>query len=145
MNIPLWSPSNKTMYSDVFNVAPGKACVLFAVRFEREKVRVDNSEFVSPQAVCVRRLIHSTGLVYNRTATCDWVASATEASEVGDEPVQVCGACWMLTQSNNIRIIGVPGTYRLELNDATAVGIIQVYADIVPANSLPPQIQNLFF
>lgn len=143
--LPLWGPRNKTIYSDLFNVPMGKIAVLFATGFERERVRVDNSEFASPQAACVRRIIHSSGLSYTRTGTCEWVASATDAAEVGDEAVQTCGACWMLTQDNNLRIIGVPGTYRLELNDATAVGVMQVYVDLVPVESVPPQIHHLFF
>ena len=45
----------------------------------------------------------------------------------------------------NIGIIGVPGTYRLELNDTTAIGVAQVYAELIQVNKLPVQIKDLFF
>lgn len=143
--IELWSSTNHTMFSDVFSVAPGKVCVLFATGFEYDRVRVDNSEFAAKQSVCVRRIKHSHGLVWQRNAVCDWIATPTTAVEVGDELVQVNGCGWTLDKCNNLRIIGVPGTYRLELNDATAIGVLQVYAEQFDAVAFSPSVGHLFF
>lgn len=143
--IALWQNTNKTLYSDIFTITPGTAGVLFATGFERERVRVTNSEFVSPQAACVQRLIHVSEASRTLTNLCEQAAAISDAEVAGNELVQVCNSCWLLTQDNNLRIIGVPGTYRLELNDATAIGVIQVYLDIYPVSNLPLQIQHLFF
>lgn len=145
MIIPLWNPDNHTMYSDVFNVAPGKVCMLFAAGLERERVKVENTEFSGKQAVCVRRLLFAPDIAFGKNATCDWVAISTSATKIVDAQVQTCGQCWMLTRDNNLGIIGVPGVYRLELNDATAVDVAQVYAELIDADAIPPQAHKLFF
>lgn len=149
MSQPLWSDINKTMYSSVFNVPPGKVCVLFASKLEREKYRVDNSEFASPQTVCVRRLVHDFDqeqFRFRSGCNCDWVYDVEAYTEetVADEIVDT-GCCWSLTRERNLGIIAVPGTYRLELNDATAIGTAQVYADLYDAKNIPLQAGSLFF
>lgn len=145
MTQPLWSDDNFTLFSDVFNVPEGKVCVLFAAGLLRERVKTSTSEFSGKQAVCVRRMLYAPDIVFGNNATCDWVASSTSASAIADERVQTCGQCWMLTESHNLGIIGVPGIYRLELNDATAIGDAQVYAELLDADSVPSQAEKLFF
>ena len=143
---PLWSPLNQTLFSDVFTVPPGMVCVLFAAGLERYKAQTTNTEFKSPQTVCVRRLLYDADIVFEKNAVCDWVARVSAAVKIADEPVQTCGGgCWSLTQENNMGVIGVPGTYRLELNDATAIGDVQVYADLYSIQSVAPQVAALFF
>lgn len=150
MSQPLWSEINRTMYSSIFNVPPGKVCVLFASKLKREKYRVDNSEFASPQTVCVRRLVHNFDQVkFTRRSDCgccDWIfdVDAYSADMVADEVVDT-GCCWSLTREKNLGIIAVPGTYRLEINDSTAIGEAQVYADLYDAKNFPTQAGNLFF
>ena len=145
MSQPLWSEDNYTMFSDVFNVAQGEVCVLFAAGLLDTRVKTESTEFSGPQAVCVRRILFAPDIVFSKNATCDWVASATSASEIADELVASNGCCWELTPTNNLAIIGVPGIYRLEVNDATAVQAMQVYAEKYNALALPAQIQKLFF
>lgn len=149
MSYPLWASTNQTMFSSVFNVPPGKVCVLFASKLQRDKYRVDNSEFLSPQSVCVRRLVHSFDQVkFTRRSdcSCDWIfdVDAYSADVVADEIVDT-GCCWTLTRDNNLGIIAVPGTYRLELNDSTAIGEAQVYADLYSAENFPIHAGKLFF
>lgn len=147
----LWSPGNDSLYSDLFSVSVGSVCVLFATNLERDKVKVDDSEFVSPQSICVHRLVYTANRTYKQNAVCEVVAITDAPVLVADEIVQTCrcrdkeGNCWILTQSNNIGIIGLPGIYRLELNDATAIGVAQVYAELYPADSLPAGMDHLFF
>lgn len=143
--IPLWGPHNLTIYSDVFVVAPGKVCVLFAAGFEEERVRVTNAEFVAAQSCCVRRLRHQHGLEWCCGNACDWIAHATDASVVADELVSVCGKCWEMSLGDNLRVIGIPGTYRLELNDATAIGVLQVWAEQYDVAAIPSAVAHLFF
>lgn len=147
MKIELWQPTNKTLMSSVFTVPPGKVCVLFGAHFEQFKVRNDAAEFVSPQAVCVRRVLHGFVAPEQSTCSCGWVFDLdnVRANLIVDELVSHCNEPWQLTLCSNIGIIGLPGSYRLELNDATAIGIIQVYAELYGAKNFPMQMQGLFF
>lgn len=147
MSIELWAPTNKTLFSSVFTVPPMKVCLLFGANFELEKFRVDASEFVSPQAVCVRRVMHGFVAPDVSRESCGWVfdIDSVRADMIVDEVVTSCGAPWQLTLCRNIGIIGLPGSYRLELNDSTALGKLQVYAELYDADSFPTQIKDLFF
>ena len=77
------------------------------------------------------------GLIFDIDNTC--------AEEISDQFVQTNNGVWSLSMCCNIGIIGVPGTYRLELNDTTAIGVAQVYAELIQVNKLPVQIKDLFF
>ena len=146
MYVGLWSAENSTMYSDIFSIAPGKVCVLHATGLEKEKVRVTDTEFKTCQTVCVRRILHmAEGIVTPTSVFADWVVSGVNVSKIVDDVVQWNNSCWILSHANNLRIIGIPGTYRLELNDATAIGVAQVYAELYDANQLPSQVAHLFF
>ena len=144
---PLWSPTNNTVFSSVFFVPPGQCCILYATNFAAERYRDTASEFSAPQLVCVKRLVHEFVAKDRSNLKCNWIFDINNAAaeEVADQVVHTCDGSWTLGACNNIGIIGVPGTYRLELNDATAVGRAQVYADLIEANKLPVQITNLFF
>lgn len=147
MSIELWSPTNKTLFSSVFTVPQFKVCLLFGANFQLEKYRTDASEFVSPQAVCVRRVMHGFVAPDTSLESCGWVfdIDSVRADMIVDEVVATCGSPWQLTLCRNIGIIGLPGSYRLELNDSTALGTLQVYAELYEANSFPTQIKDLFF
>lgn len=145
MPVALWSNSN-SIYSDIFSIAPGKVCMLYAIGLEKEKVRVTDAEFKTCQSVCVRRIVHLAKKELARGGILnDWIVSSVDVEMVADDIIQNSDCCWELTHANNLRIIGVPGTYRLELNDATAVGVAQVYADLIDVTQLPQQIAHLFF
>lgn len=145
----LWQPTNNTLYSNVFSVRPGYCAVLFAVGLLEEKVRQSAAEFTVPQAICVRRLVYDfERLKLTRcTSCCDDIydIDAATAKTVGDECVAVSGCNWVLTPSNNLAVIGIPGAYKLQLNDATAIGEAQVYAEWYPNDAIPPHVANVFF
>lgn len=143
----LWEQSNTSLYSSVFNVPPAQVCVLFANGLEPWKVRADAAEVMVPQSVCVRRLLHGFEGIKPDKDQCGWIFNmdSVRADKLVDLLVQTCGLSWQLTACRNIGIVGVPGHYRLELNDSTAVGTAQVYAELYDAKSIPLQVQNLFF
>lgn len=144
---PLWEPTNHTVFSSVFNVPVGYCCILHATDFKSEKYRDDAATFIGPQVVCVKRLVHGFKARRVVNLQCDWIFDIdnSRAEEVVDQIVQTCDGTWTLSACNNIGIIGVPGSYRLELNDPTAIGVAQVYAELVKVSELPSQISNLFF
>ena len=144
--VPLYEATNDTVFSSVFDVAPRKVCVLFVSGLAKHKVRVDQKEIVSPQAVCIRRLIFDYIPLLKPTA-CDWVFRMSDIQEnkIVDQVVTSIHSCWQLTRCNNLGIIGVPGSYRRELNDVTAIGKVQVYAEMFDADAFPPHVKDLFF
>lgn len=141
---PLWDVTNNTMFSSIFNVPEGKACILFATGLEGDKVKATDTEFTTPQTFCVHKLLLASQVAFSRTATCEWIANPLNAEIIADEVVDVCG-CWEMTQDRNIAIIGLPGVYRLALNDNTMVGVAQVYASLVALQDLHYGTSKLFF
>lgn len=143
----LWKPTNHTAHSSVFFVPPGQCCILYATGLAAERFRTSAEEFVSPQSVCVKRLIHEFKSPTLINLQCNWIFDIdnTCAEEISDQLVQTNNGVWSLSMCCNIGIIGVPGTYRLELNDTTAIGVAQVYAELIQANKLPVQVKDLFF
>lgn len=146
MSVKLWSAGNSTIYSDVFNIPQSKVCLLCATGLEKEKVRVTDAEMKTCQIVCVKRIVYlSDGVLGLGGVLNDWVVTGVDVSKVVDDFVQINNCCWELSHANNLRVIGIPGVYRLQLNDATAVGVAQVYADLYDADQLPNQVAHLFF
>lgn len=143
---PLWSDTNKTLYSSIFAVPEKHVCLLFADGLEKYKYR-EESEIRTEQTVCIRRVLHHYDRPPKNDSTCDWVFDIKDvrAKKIVDAIVRTCGLPWQLTQCRNIGIIGVPGSYRLELNDSTAIGKAQVYAELFSAKSLPSHVISLFF
>lgn len=144
---PLWNPLNSTLFSSVFNVPPGKCVVLHAAHLADWKERIDASEIRVPQIVCVRRLIHEFIPDDTRISTCGWIYDIqdTGAVKMVDHPIVTCNGPWQLSKCRNIGIIGVPGAYRLELNDTAAIGVAQVYAELFDLSSFAVQVKDLFF
>lgn len=145
---PLWEPTNLTAFSSVFTVPPSQVCVLYAADLQKEKYRMDASEFKVPQVMCIRRVLHDfKESIDPNCCPCGWIYDITglAATKVVDQVVTTCGKPWQLSMCRNIGIIGVPGSYRLELNDATAIGRAQAYADLIPVDMVPSQIKDLFF
>lgn len=147
--IPLWEPSNISMDSSIFRVAPGQAALLFAVKFEDKKYRESVEEVETAQMACVNRLLFAAAMPsdYKARKGCDCVFDALNIrpAQSEDELVLVNGCGWSMSKCNNLRFIGTPGIYRLHLNDNTAVGTAQVYVDFFDAHNLPPHIAGMFF
>lgn len=151
---PLWFPENETVDSSAFIVYPGKAVSLFAIGLERFKVKQDSQTATTQQAICVGRIVRDfvppdkPRAVGPPVSACDCfiVDAPWNEVELVEELVTTPGECpWQLTQCNNFRIIGIPGIYRLHLNDDTAIGKVQVYAEQYDLWMLPPCTPNIFF
>lgn len=143
----LWSDTNNTLYSSVFSVAPGNVCVLYAADFPQKRVRTDAAEISGPVTACIRRLLFGFTPDETLNLTCSWIfdTSRGKVDKLVDQIVTTCNGVWQLSMCRNIGIIGVPGSYRLELNDATVIGKAQVYAETYSMNQLPLHVKDLFF
>lgn len=145
--IPLWIDANASLFSGIFSVPEGYAALLTATGYEGNKVRADASEVVVPKSVCVRKILSDFTRPDTSNLRCDCVFDMTEANAVVvvDQIVRTCGAPWQLTGCRNIGIIGLPGYYRLEMNDSTIIGTAQVYLELIPVRCIPHHIKHLFF
>lgn len=147
MRIALWSPDNLTTVSSYFVVAPSRCVLLSAVGLSEYKTQTEAS-FRATQLVCVERTLFDPlpRDFAEGGCGCDWVFTERQmAKESATESVAVDGCSWSLSYCNNNRIVGLPGTYRLRLNDASAIGEVQVYAESFAINQIPPQVSGLFF
>lgn len=148
MRYPLWEPANTSEVSSLFVVHPGK-CVLLAATGLQEYATQLEAGFRVPQMVCVERLLFEFTKAALKPAgcDCDWIfnPAAPMAKNVMDDTVSVTGCYWSLTHCSNIRIVGLPGTYQLRLNDPTVVGQMQVYAELFDASQIPVQMSEIFF
>ena len=134
----LWSETNHTMYSDIFSVPEGKAA-------EGNKVKISDTEMTVLQTFCIHRVILKSDAVIKCNSLCNWIVEPTPAEVEVDQLISICNDCWTLTDERNIGIIGVPGLYRASINDATLVGVAQLYVDLVDLNSIHTGSSNLFF
>lgn len=145
---PLYESTNKTVFSSVFHVPPRQVCILYAYGLAKHKVRVDATEIQVPQQFCVRRLLHDyDGSQQGVHLDCSWIfdINAVKADKIVDQVVKTCDKPWSLTRCRNIGIIGIPGTYRLELNDVTAIGNVNVYAELQDVDAIPSQVKDIFY
>lgn len=155
MIVPLWDAGNTTKESAVFKVEVGKAISLFAIGLEKYKVRQDSRTMQDLQRICVSRILQEANpdpvyqLVPVSKDLCDcrfvFMPAWGNAVTIVDETVTSDGCPWQLTSCNNFRIVVVPGLYRLHLNDDTAIGKVQVYAEEFDLADLPQQAAGLFF
>lgn len=143
----LWSDSNDTKYSSVFMIPPGQSGILYAVGLGPEKLRTAPHEFKVPQILCVNRLLHGYTLAPLAEGSCGCVydLDLVRVDKLVEQAVITCEGVWQLTMCKNIGIIGVPGTYRLELNDVTVIGGVQVYLELFDNSLIPPQVADLYF
>lgn len=139
--------------SDTFMVTPGHVCVLSATGFSDEVARPDNSTFKRDQVVCVRRLVAQSdpkaGTKASDPMHChrcvDDLGAIITVTIMSSDIVMRDGECWHLSADNNLGVIGLPGSYQLEMNDLAAIDDIQVYAQFFRTEDLPPAMNGLFF
>ena len=147
--IPLWGELNDTMWSDVFHVPAGQCAVLFASGLLDDKVRKSAEEFKGPQMICGERLVLSPK-VGDPVAACDGRCGPASqrfmtASVTAADIVESCVMPWTLEPCHNLGVIGIPGAYRLRLNDATAIGTAQVWAEFYDVSAIATQAYGAFF
>ena len=154
---PLWADDNDTQFSSLFYVPPGFSCLLTADGLAMDAYRQSATDIKSAQTVCVRRVLfdfdknrvldHQSRKNTMRLQ-CDWIydISQATANEVSNLQLYSCCEPWSLSKLNNVKVIGIPGTYCLMLNDPTAIGTAQVYAEQISNDSvMPGTFDRLFF
>lgn len=143
---PLWPPGAQDILSDVFRVLPSQCAVIVTTGLEGNKTRKDASEFVVPKMMCVRQVLFDYEAPDNSCLPCDFIFDRDffKGKTVLDTLVYTCGLPWAFDECRNIGVIGLPGAYRLELNDQDSVGVAQAFITIYHKDLLPIQVAQHF-
>lgn len=147
MMFPLWAPDNKTVFSSLFHVPEGFCCVLTADGFSEAAYRSSSIVPKVAQLACVRRVLYSfdkDAAFARMSATVSaslrdtWIydISQLSAEEVSNVAVTSCCESWAVGMNDNLRVIPLPGTYCMMLNDSTAIGTAQVFAELLSNESI---------
>lgn len=149
---PLWDCENETQYSSIFTIKPGYVGLLIASGFEKYRYRASAEEAQALQGACVYKYMAFDSCHLDKAivpvSICDYVYDYSMVHTTFDEawaPVNRCGKSWFISACDNIKIIGIPGTYQLYLNDSTAIGQAQVWLDTLPFDKIPVQVSDYFF
>lgn len=118
----LFDDASTNVYSRAFIVSPGGIAVLSAWGFSLYAKAIPGSvPKNTPQLAIVQKMAFDKGIYPNGNAcgNDDGLISEPKYSYVED--VTKCGL-WSLSACNNIVVLSLPGTYRLQLNDEAAIG-----------------------
>ncbi|HDW3986216.1 TPA: hypothetical protein RMT71_003212 [Escherichia coli] len=120
----LFDDSSTSAYSRAFTVSPGGIAVLSAWGFSAYVTAISDAMPKNmPQLAVIQKMAFDKGIYPNGSAcgNDDGLISEPKYSYVED--VTKCGL-WALSACNNIAVLSLPGTYRLQLNDDAAVGTV---------------------
>lgn len=142
MLYPLWTADNNTVMSSMFHVPFGHTCILTADGLKRDAFRQSAADIKSVQMACLRRVLFDfdkdaayahQSAKRRASLQVDWIFDITsaQATEMSNLQIITCCDAWSLSHESNIKALGLPGTYCLVFNDATAIGTAQVYAELI--------------
>lgn len=141
---PLFNDKSTDTISPAFTVGIGQVAILQAYGFLDTNQSLDPDEYIpQKQVACVQKLFYENGPLPQGVACGGIIPTGVSASS-GYDYVKSCKVGWEMSSCNNVAMINVPGTYRLELNDQTALGTVSIYYTIVTAGAFPWN-SNLFF
>lgn len=136
--VPLFTETSVDVNSPFFTVAPGEIALLQAFGFADYKDRVDNTEQQVPQEACLEMLLFKEGALPPQKGSCP-VRDLDKYRTLllAQETMMRDGCYYALSKQNNIMLINIPGSYRLVLNDGTAVGTARVYLRMLSHEEFP--------
>jgi hypothetical protein len=133
--------------SALFYVTRGWTVVLSAYGFSRSPLPIDPDKFKAMQRACLHRVITRT-VEFPQELPCGVfpeVGANTRVEVIAEAPVIVNGREWSLNACGNLAFLGVPGIYRLVLNDPAAAGNVQVYMEYYHNSELIYRPGGLYF
>ena len=120
----LFDDASTSEYSRAFIVSPGSVAVLSAWGFDQYIKTPDERQPRNiPQMAVVQKMAFDKGIFPDGLACSADSGLITTAAYSYVEDVTQCGL-WALSACNNTVVLSLPGTYRLQLNDAAAVGTV---------------------
>jgi len=144
---PLWLPTTATVESERFGLAPGYVALFYAVGFEPYRNAAPTDQVRMEQKACLQRII--TNYETPQAAICTPCAVYPPQNEVPDFEfvidIEGAGCDWSVSMCRNFAILGVPGYWQFVLNDPEAVGVANIYMDVVETGAIPVQLAASFF
>lgn len=141
----LFDHASTSQESRVFAVFPGRAVVLSGFGFSKKQNVVAEGKPIQSQKAIIMKLSFD-GSVFPEGCTCEGelpdLSGIVRYQYVED--VTSCGL-WHLSACQNLRILSVPGTYRLRLNDPGAIGNVTVILNEYLNSELGYQPPNMYF
>lgn len=126
--VPLFTETSVSMESPFFTVFPGNIAMLQGFGFMEYAAREDNSTMRVPQYAYLEMLLFKEGTISQPSDGCPIRdLSMYQSFLLAKEPLRKCGCMFELSKKNNIMLLNIPGSYRLIMNDMTAVGNARVY------------------
>lgn len=126
----LFNEDSVTVHSPIFTITPDTTAVIHAYGF---KMYVDEDITLQPkrrQQAILQQVVLDVGEYPEETFYCGTNdLSSLYPEGMLYEDVTGCGAV-CITSCTNRRMLDIPGTYRLELNDDSYVGDVKIFLDI---------------
>lgn len=144
--LAIFDEKSGSTLSDIFTVAPNEVGILSAYGLLSKIQNVPpGGNSAVPQRAVVQKLAFSGGIFPNGDGSCKADAPLyIDPPYSYAEDVVICGP-WALTACQNIGVLGVPGSYRLELNDTAAVGQVFILLTRYLKNEVGHIPESLYF
>jgi hypothetical protein len=135
---PLFDTTSLSVESDVFCITPGWFGLFSAFGFKSVKVQLEPGKPKGRQAACLSQVLTRTVIVPEELpcGVVREVGSDRRVEIIAEGPVTANGCMWSLSACETMKILDVPGLYRLTLNDKAATATVQVYVRYYPLDRL---------
>lgn len=122
--LTLFNDKSTDIVSAPFAVLPGQIVMLSAFGFAGKQQVADGNKPLDVQRAIVEKVVFAKGLFPDGVA-CSCGDLLIDVPYMYVEDVTQCGL-WYLSACQNLVFLTVPGSYRLRLNDATALGTVHI-------------------
>ena len=136
--IPLFTEMSQSVDSPFFTLVPGEIALLQAFGLAETKARAEG-ELLEAQMACLDMLLFAEGVVPVREPDfCPTYRLDDYYTKIlARETMWKDGCAYALTSCNNIMLLNIPGSYCLQLNDVTALGVARVYMRVFSHEEFP--------
>lgn len=136
---PLFTETSIDVNSPFFHITPGEIALLQAFGFANKKDKVDANARTVPQEACLEMLLFKEGVLpAHAFGSCQILDMDKYRTELlAKETMYHNGCSYSLSACNNIMLLHIPGSYRLVMNDGSAVGNARVYLRVFTKDEFP--------
>lgn len=140
--IKIYTPDSKTKHSAIFSVVKDRVIVVSGFNFACATTDEFGEVINRAQRAILHKVTLAGGDLPYCTDLCGCVIEAKSAHIESSEPVVSCGCAWSLHGADNLVVLSVPGYYKFELCDESAIGKVSIeieeltleQAKLIPAN-----------
>lgn len=143
---PLFTEYSASTTSQPFHINAGEVAIIQAYGFTEFTVDKPEGAPKTTQKACIDKLLWESGPLPSYVECGEPLLSGRSGGSeiVGEEQVYTERCAWTMDACHNIGILNIPGSYRMELNDTGALGIVRIYYMIVSVGAFPWN-SKLFF